>query len=303
MTFPLRCAGKARPCSRPSQKTFSVCPASKSSRCGNDDGRFRTLAGQCDWTLVIAPEFDDLLLGRSQTVLDIGGRLLGSLPGAIRLTSDKLATARYWHERGVRHPRTDLGGAPAPRVHSDLRSKSFVPFVLKPRHGAGSQATFLIRDMSEYPAILQAAHEEYPGEFIVQPYVAGQAASVALLIGPMQTVPLLSARQHLSSDGRFRYEGGALPLPEPWASRAVALALQAVACIPGLQGYVGVDLVLGETGDHAIEINPRLTTSYIGLRRLCGQNLADLMLRCVRGEPIEPITWAEASVEFRVAEL
>src|SRR5947209_13476918 len=52
-----------------------------------------------DFTLVIAPEFDDLLLDRSQAVLEAGGRLLGSLPSAIRLTGDKFALAIFWYER------------------------------------------------------------------------------------------------------------------------------------------------------------------------------------------------------------
>ena len=42
--------------------------------------RFAETAAMCDWTLVIAPEFDDQLRQLSQTVLDVGGRLLGSLP-------------------------------------------------------------------------------------------------------------------------------------------------------------------------------------------------------------------------------
>ena len=53
--------------------------------------------------------------------------------------------------------------------------------------------------------------------------------------------------------------------------------------ISGLWGFVGVDLILGADAegreDLAIEINPRLTTSYVGLRALLHGNLAGLMLR------------------------
>ena len=44
--------------------------------------------------------------------------------------------------------------------------------------------------------------------------------------------------------------------------------------MPGLQGYVGVDLVLGEETCWLIEINPRPTTSYVGLRRVIDLNMA-----------------------------
>jgi predicted ATP-grasp superfamily ATP-dependent carboligase len=57
---------------------------------------------------------------------------------------------------------------------------------------------------------------------------------------------------------------------------------QAVRAILGLQGYVGVDLILGKGEDGAldqvIEINPRVTTSYVGLRALAKTNLAKAMM-------------------------
>ena len=62
--------------------------------------------------------------------------------------------------------------------------------------------------------------------------------------------------------------------------------------MPGLLGYVGVDLVLGDAADgsrdYAIEINPRLTTSYVGLRALADFNIAEAMLRAANGPRLEP---------------
>jgi tyramine---L-glutamate ligase len=242
----------------------------------------------CDATLVIAPEFDGLLESRTDMVLSFGGRLLGSLPRAIQLTADKLALAEFWRVRGVRHPWT------AAAKSAEL-SKSRPPWVAKPRHGAGSLNTYLMHDSSMV--------ETNPDrdQCIIQAFVPGQAASVALLMGKAQAVALCPARQHVAQDGHFHYLGGSLPLPAPLAERATRLAIQAVAGIDGLQGYVGVDLVLGNDGvDHVIEINPRLTTSYLGLRQLCQQNLAELMLRVVNGERIETPAWRAGEVSFRV---
>jgi predicted ATP-grasp superfamily ATP-dependent carboligase len=56
--------------------------------------------------------------------------------------------------------------------------------------------------------------------------------------------------------------------------QALELACAAVSLVPGLKGYVGVDLVLTDNGVQLIEINPRLTTSYIGLRQVVRTNLA-----------------------------
>ena len=98
---------------------------------------------------------------------------------------------------------------------------------------------------------------------------------------------------------RFCYRGGQLPIAPVLADRAVRIATAAVECVPGLRGYVGVDVVLGDDGgDWAIEINPRLTTSYVGLRALARFNLAAAILAAVTGEPIPPLTWGDGSVTF-----
>ncbi len=95
-----------------------------------------------------------------------------------------------------------------------------------------------------------------------------------------------------------------MPLAEPLAKRAVGLAGQAVAAVEGLAGFVGVDLVLGMPADGSedwvIEINPRPTTSYIGLRQLASDNLVDAALRIARGEVIMPLHWRETVIEFAV---
>jgi predicted ATP-grasp superfamily ATP-dependent carboligase len=108
----------------------------------------------------------------------------------------------------------------------------------------------------------------------------------------------------LSDDGRFHYLGGTLPLPSPLGMRAIKLGRRAVEAMPGLRGYVGVDLVLGDaadgSGDFAIEINPRLTTSYLGLRMLAQDNLAAAMLRVTLGHDIGKLRWRQEVIRFGV---
>jgi predicted ATP-grasp superfamily ATP-dependent carboligase len=54
--------------------------------------------------------------------------------------------------------------------------------------------------------------------------------------------------------------------------------------MPGLAGYVGVDLIVGENAITVLEVNPRLTTSYAGLRRAIGANPARLVLDLLYNE-------------------
>jgi predicted ATP-grasp superfamily ATP-dependent carboligase len=263
-----------------------------------EENVFRALARSAAFTLVIAPESDDLLLSRCRWVEECGSRLLGPSPAAVQLTGDKLVLSQYLRREKVPTPECR-------RIAPDMPVCPFAfPVICKPRCGAGSVATFLVRNLNEWEHCHDLGRAEgWEGENVVQPFVPGQAASVAFLVGSSQPVALLPATQELSADGRFRYRGGRLPLPSPQAERAVLLAGRAVQVVPGLRGYVGVDVVLGEAADGSqdwvIEINPRLTTSYIGLRVLARLNLAEAMLRAVRGEEIPNLQWFPGPIRFQ----
>ena len=262
---------------------------------GDEREQFTKLVKITDWTLVIAPEFNDILTTSCHWVALSNGRMLNASQQAIELTADKQRMAA--HFIGNRIPTAEVVscfslGEP-PRLSGDM-----YPVVIKPRYGAGSQSTYLVRTPAEYRTCLELANqEEDVGQLLVTKYVPGMPISVAFLTGPAGEQALLPAEQHLSEDGRFLYRGGSIPLAEELTHRSVALATRAIQCIPGLVGYIGVDLILGDS-DAVVEINPRLTTSYIGLRRLAKTNLAMAMLQTALGNPV-PIEWHEGKIEFR----
>jgi hypothetical protein len=268
-------------------------PASATVHIANDGGIkevFCRLTGAADWTLVVAPEFDDILATRLRWVEEAGGRSMNSTLDATELAGDKLRLAGRLRDCDVPTPLTMLFPAFPP---------SF-PAVCKPRYGAGSQATFLVRNEDELRRAADAAAKCCAGDLIVQPYVFGEAVSVGFLIGPSRRLAMPAAAQQLSTDGRFRYQGGSLPLDPQRNARAVRLAACAVDAVEGLAGYVGVDVVLGASaGDDAmIEINPRLTTSYVGLRALARFNLAEALLAVVKGDEPPRWEWWREQVRF-----
>jgi hypothetical protein len=59
---------------------------------------------------------------------------------------------------------------------------------------------------------------------------------------------------------------------------------------------------MGEAGDgsqdYLLEINPRITTSYVGLRRATSVNLLGVMLRAVERPPVAEIVWDRLPVQF-----
>jgi predicted ATP-grasp superfamily ATP-dependent carboligase len=263
---------------------------------GDEEAQFRTLAATSDFALVIAPEFEDRLAERCRWAEEEGSRLLGPSLATICLTADKLTLARHLQDAGVPTPSTV-----SYQVHQ-LPDWPW-PLVCKPRFGAGSQATFLVHKESELEGgIEQARREGWTGEMILQPYSPGLAVSVAFLRGVGIQLALPAVVQRLSGDGRFRYLGGKLPLPRSLEERAIRVAERAVAVVPGLEGYFGLDLVLGDnpdgSDDWVVEINPRLTTSYVALRKLACFNLAETLLAVVRRTPLPPWGWRSNRLEF-----
>ncbi|HEV3205141.1 MAG TPA: ATP-grasp domain-containing protein [Gemmataceae bacterium] len=264
----------------------------------DEETTFRELARSADFTLVIAPEVDDILFTRCQWVEESGSRLLGPSSSAVRLTGDKWLLAHQFRQQGIPTPKgilLDHGLDVADLVY---------PVVCKPRYGAGSLATFLIRNREEWPSCRQQMETEgFRGQSLIQPFVQGTAASIAFLQGPDACIPLQPAEQELSTDGRFHYRGGRLPLAGDLAERTIRLGQRALACVGELMGYIGVDIVLGNAPngayDYVMEINPRFTTSYLGLRALAQTNLAEALLQVFQGEASPKISWKKGLVHFQ----
>lgn len=240
-------------------------------------------ARKADYALVIAPEFDGILERYARWAEDAGCRLLGPSPQAIALTSDKWGLHQHWLEHGVPTPSTRAPGKVPEPVGK---------YLCKHRWGAGSLGLHWW-----HPG------DDIPHDHLVQEYVAGQSVSIALLITYSgHAMPLHPAMQHISSDGCFRYLGGSLLMDQHLGTRLKQLAYQAVKGIAGLQGYVGIDAVLGMatdgSEDKVLEINPRLTTSYLGLRQACRLNLVQSMVEAVICDRKFHISWGTDMVNW-----
>jgi predicted ATP-grasp superfamily ATP-dependent carboligase len=242
--------------------------------------QFDSAARAADWSLVVAPEFDGILLRTIERLEETGGRSLNASPSFVSLTSDKHRTAERLKAAGVAAPEALLVDADEEKLPVDFR----YPGVLKPLDGAGSQHTLLVDSPKDEPP-------PYPWPRRLERFCEGRAASVAVLCGEAVRQPLPPCWQHLSMDGRFTYRGGELIAEPEMAERVRSLAMRALAALPAARGYVGIDVVLGEADDGSqdvvIEVNPRVTTSYVGLRKAVEQNLAQAMIDVVQGTPVE----------------
>ncbi|RLS52427.1 MAG: ATP-grasp domain-containing protein [Planctomycetota bacterium] len=232
---------------------------------------FATLSQECDATLIIAPELEGELLRRRSLVPP--ARSLNSTPLAIDQCGDKWVTYQHLMAETIPTIPTELI-TEGPSIGPDL--------VIKQRFGAGSQEIWRVSSVAAWRDQIPS---ERQSRFVVQPYIAGTHHSIGVLIDRSGRVHILPvADQRIAVSQGFAYEGGKLPtatLTDCQQAEARKRAEQVVAAFPGLQGYFGIDLLCPQDCPDTmlvVEINPRLTTSYVGYRALCRTNLAAVWL-------------------------
>lgn len=214
-----------------------------------------------------APETGDVLARLAETVLRSGKILLGCRPAGIRTAASKHATSQALARAGVPVvPTFGPGDSVAPHPGR---------WVVKPDDGAGCEGVRLVADSREAGAIIAAAVSGW----VAQPWVEGEPASLSLLCTEAGTRLLSANRQVMSvADDRPRLTRLVVNALPDGDLRLATLGQAVTRAIPGLWGYVGVDLVLTDAGPVVLEVNPRLTTSCCGIRPALGLNVAELVL-------------------------
>jgi predicted ATP-grasp superfamily ATP-dependent carboligase len=241
--------------------------------------KLRELCRTADFTVLVAPETRGTLAALTRDLDTAGARVLGSSAAAVDLAGDKARLAAHLALRAIDTPPVQMfvpgEGLPEPARY---------PAILKPIDGAGSVDTFYL----DGPGDLSEDARRMP-RALLQPFVHGEPMSASLLVSREGCSWLIATgRQRMKlRDGRFEYRGGEIPVFCPGAEDQVR---RSVAAIEGLGGFVGVDFIWDKQNCRTtiLEINPRPTTSLVGLCRLLPEGLlARAWLEVCRGEPCD----------------
>ncbi len=234
---------------------------------------WRNAVQAADAVWPIAPETGGALTRLSELVIAAGRTLIGSRPNAVALAASKLATAELLAAHGIAVvPTVPLEAA----LHDDLPAAPN-GWVVKPDDGAGAESTRLFRRRDDMRRWLGAAPDR--DNFVIQPYVEGVAASLSVLCQNGCSWLLSCNRQEVViENGEFRFCGSLVGGLEQRRPRYEPVAAAVAAAIPDLWGYVGIDFMDSAAGPLVLEVNPRLTTSYVGLGRATRMNPAGLVL-------------------------
>lgn len=224
-----------------------------------------------DMFLPIAPETDGILKHLCRTCESRNKPLLNSSAVAVDIAGSKSKTIQTLRAVNV---------ACVPTViHTQT-----IPFegdvVIKPDDGVGC----------ENATILQAKDvgvQTPKMGYIAQPYLSGQAASMNLLCFNGEACLLSANVQEMARYGQaLRLRACGVNMLDCDRRALECLAQNIAAAIPGLSAYVGVDFLVCDNKFLVLEINPRLTSSYIGLHRSIGVNPAGLMIESLKKQSL-----------------
>ena len=257
-------------------RTITLPPGVRTQTVPHDD-EIATLvaaATNADWTLLVAPESDGILANHAASVRAAGGAIIAPSAAFLALAADKQATIDALAAAGLPVP------AGRSLAVGDLLPTGFhMPAIAKARASAGCDGLLIIRNRETFPGATTATR--------LEAFVPGMPVGVSCLCGgDVEILPPL--RQRFTEGDAPRYLGSE-PLADPsLATRAEDLARRAVAALHRASGgepaagWVGIDMILGDRHDgrhdRVLEVNPRLTTSFVVQSRMAATSLVRSMI-------------------------
>jgi len=258
----------------------------------DDDRGFATAIEQitrtCDAGIVIAP--DDILADLTEIVEESTVNL-GCPSKSVRNCADKLVCSRILSDNGIAVPGVigETGG-----ISGVDGADPGARYVIKPRSGCASEGISIVMARQERPIDVTAREGwalsekvNLSDDFIVTELVSGEHLSASLILG--KTVLPLTVNKQMVEIGTetIKYNGGIVPYRTPRWDEVMDTAAKA-ADVLECKGYVGVDIVAGDEL-YVVDVNPRPTTSILGIAKVIDHEIGDLIIRAGLGDLPESV--------------
>ena len=224
------------------------------------------LANESNYTWIIAPESEGVLKSLVSQLEKEKIPVINCDAESIGIAGDKIKCATQLSAAGIKTA-ANLSYSEAQQYTGKV--------VIKSRFGVGCEGLKICDSGKSGLACIDDFNN-----WVVQPCIDGEHLSLSLLCFAGNAKTLTCNRQIFSGDLEPKLKTcqvNAMPVTEKMRSISNDIA----RTLPGLTGYVGVDLI--KTGESyvVIDINPRLTSSYAGLSEVLMDNPAELCIRTV----------------------
>jgi predicted ATP-grasp superfamily ATP-dependent carboligase len=221
-----------------------------------------------DAVWIIAPETDGVLHYLTQIATAQGKLVLGCGLVSIKITSEKMATCLALEAAGI---------TTIPTYTLENWPKSHWIWLAKPNDGAGCNDTVCFNNADDLEDWIEQHKKQLT--HVIQAYQPGEQASISCVIKNGKAHLLSCNTQIIEINNHMlSFKGNIVNgMCEYWQQSEI-VANQIAKAFPDLAGYVGIDVNVDDDEIIVVEINPRLTTSYVGLREAIGVNPAELII-------------------------
>jgi len=248
-----------------------------------------------NYCFVIAPEFSNILYNLTKIVKTNKKKLLSIDLNGVKLGASKLETYKFFNANGINTPESYR--IPVKGNNLDINwilqkcDQLNSSIVIKPDDGAGSESVFYFEKKDDVLQFFERFNKTFDinRKYILQEYIEGDPMSVSIINDQtlektnenILKILSINAQNLQITDPPMEssYLGGSTPVEQFEQLRSQIEDILRCVDLSAFKGYFGIDFVK-KTDDSLsfIEINPRLTTSYVGIRNVLEFNPMDLLL-------------------------
>lgn len=248
--------------------------------------KYKKVALESDACFIIAPEFSNILYKLTEIAKKYEKQIYSIGLEGIKIGTSKINTYKYFVQSQIPTPETYL--IPTKQNHLDLEFiyEKFEDLdhsiIIKPEDGAGAENILHIKKKSQIYDIFKANTRtiDISRKYILQSFIDGLDMSISLIgiKNGNQVKPYIlsiNTQNVLLQKGSFKsqYNGGMTPAENSEEIKEKLNHFLQKLNFSYFNGYFGIDFILThENSFKFIEINPRLTTSYLGIRNICEIN-------------------------------
>ena len=257
--------------------------------------KYTTCVRNSDYCFVIAPEFSNVLYNLTKIVKKNNKKLLSIDLNGIKLGASKLETYRFFIENEINTPKSYSIPFNGNILDLDFILQKFdqinSSIVIKPDDGVGSELIFYFEKKDEILHFFESSNKitNTNRKYILQEYIEGDPMSVSIIndqpLGKLvengPKILSINAQNLQITDPTMdsAYLGGFTPVDQFEQLKAQIENILKGVDLSAFKGYFGIDFVKKVDNSLSfIEINPRLTTSYVGIRNVLEFSPMDLLL-------------------------
>jgi predicted ATP-grasp superfamily ATP-dependent carboligase len=252
---------------------------------------FNVEVKKCDYCFIIAPESSNILYELTKIVRDNNKKILSIDLDGIELGSSKFTCYEYFKASSVNTPQSFIIPIKKDTLDLDFIIRKYnqlnCPIIVKPDDGVGAESIFYFNSENQIHNFFTSQSNLIDSErnYILQEFIEGEDLSISLIAHKDLLEKFDKNHQILAINSQYininnekaksEYFGGYTPVNN--LNIHISNILEKLD-LTKFNGYFGIDFIRkADNSIFFIELNPRLTTSYIGVRKILSYNPAEVI--------------------------